>query len=404
MITVDALDDSLAPQQPITWNLLDLNQLRYNQVGAFSLQMPATDRNWDLIQLDNQNELKAFPLLANWHDQIQVPLLAESYQNDRQLDEQTGAVTETITVSGADMLALIANRIAYRDATRAWSAQTVGTTKVSGPAETVIKQIVAANMVTAGDVNRRVPRFRVADDQGRGGTVTYSIVISAASDTTDTDSTTTSGKSLMDMARSVAAQSPIGVRIDLIDGELVFDCYLPRDLTQTAVFSYELGNLRGHSLSDAVPTANAILMQSGATAGAFTETSGVAAADPWRRVEQYADQTGTTDADQITQAQADAVVAGEGPTQLSITATDTPVMAFGVDYMLGDRVTAEIRPGVEYPDLIGAVQLSADATQDPPTETVTPTIGALTDDNADDPTATAALAAQIRRLEKALRG
>lgn len=399
MITIDALDENLAPQQPIAWNLLDLNTLRYNQVAAFSLQIPATDRNWELIRFDADGELIAFPLLANWHDRVQVPLLAEAWQHDKAIDEQSGAVTETITLSGGDMLALLANRVAYRDATKTWAAQTVGTTKVTGKAETVIKQIVTANMVTAGDTNRRVPHFTVATDQARGGDVTYSIVISAASDTA---TTTTSGKSLMDMVRAVAAQSDIGVRIDLADGELVFDCYLPRDLTQTAVFAYGLGNLRADTLSDAVPTANAILMQSGATSGAFTETSGNAATDPWRRVETYSDQSGTTDADQITQAQNDAIVAGEGATQLSITATDTPVLTFGVDYGLGDKVTAEIRDGVDYPDIIGQVQLTLDATQDPPTETVTPTIGAVTDDSADDPTVTAALAAQIRRLEKAL--
>lgn len=399
MITVDALDANLAPQQPITWNILDLNTLRYNQVAAFSLQIPATDRNWQLIRFDDNGELIAFPLLANWHDRVQVPLLAEAWQHDKSTDEQSGAITETITLTGADMLALLANRVAYRDATKTWAQQTVGTTKVAGKAETVIKQIVTANMVTAGDVNRRVPHFTVATDQARGGNVTYSIVIAAAS---DTDTTTTSGKSLMDMVRAVAAQSDIGVRIDLIDGELVFDCYLPRDLTSTAVFSYGLGNLRADSLSDAVPTANAVLMQSGATTGAFTETSGNAATDPWRRVEAFNDQSGTTDADQITQAQNDAIVAGEGATQLSITATDTPVLTFGTDYGLGDKVTAEIRDGIEYPDIIGQVQLTLDATQDPPTETVVPTIGAVTDDSADDPTVTAALAAQIRRLEKAL--
>lgn len=402
-VYVDALDGDLAPQQPITWNNFDANALRFNQVGAFTLTMPGTDRNWQLVSFDDDGEFLPVPLLTDWQGIVQVPLLAEQYQHDKTIDAQSGAVTETITFSGADMLCLLANRLVYRDATKTWVEQTVGTTKVTDNAETVIKTLVAANMVTAGDTDRRVPHFTVATDLGRGATVTYSIVIAAASTGEEDAVMPTSGQSLMDMVRAVAAQANIGVKIDLIDGELVFDTYLPRDLTATAVFSYGLGNLRGDSLSDAVPTANAVLMQSGATSGAFTETAGSGATDPWRRVEIYNDQTSTTDADQVTQAQADAIAAGAGPVQLSMTATDIPVLTYGVDYGLGDKVTAEIRGGVAYADIIGAVQLTADATAEPPTETVTPTIGAVTDATADDPTATAALAAAIRRLEKQLR-
>lgn len=403
-VYVDALDANLAPQQPITWTQFDANALRFNQVGAFTLAMPTTDRNWQLVNFDNDGNFLAVPLLADWQGIVQVPLLAESWQHDKAIDAASGAVTETITFSGADMLCLLANRLVYRDATKTWAQQTIGTTKVTDAAETVIKQLVTANMVTAGDTDRRVPNFTVAADQGRGATVTYSIVIAAAPTGEETMTVTpTSGQSLMDMVRAVAAQANIGVRIDLIDGQLVLDCYEPRDLTATAVFSYGLGNLRGDTLTDAVPTANAVLMQSGATTGAFTETAGAGATDPWRRVEVFTDQTSTTDADQVTQAQADALTQGAGPVQLNLTATDIAVLTYGTDYGLGDKVTAEVRDGIAYADIIGAVQLTADATSTPPTETVTPTIGAVTDTTADDATVTAALAAQVRALEKALR-
>lgn len=400
VVRLDAYTADLVPQQPMLWQELDINALRFNQAGSFTTVLPANDRNWELVQFDGTGRFKAFPLLADWHGIVQVPLLAEQWQHDKALDDTSGAVTETITFSGADMLCLLANRVVYRNAALPWASQTVGTTKITDKAETVIKQIVSANLVTAGDTTRRVPHFTVAPDLARGATVTYTIVINAAS---TTDTTTTAAQSCMDMVRAVAAQSNIGVKIDLIDGELVFDCYIPRDLSATAVFSYGLGNLRSDSLTDAVPTGNAILMQSGATAGAFSETAGDGTTDPYRRVEQYSDQTGTTDADQITQAQADAVVAGDGPTQLAMTGTDIPVLTYGVDYGLGDKVTAEIRDGVEYADIIGAVQLHLDASQDPATESVTPTIGASTDDQADDATVTAALAARVRALEKQLR-
>lgn len=411
-VTVEPLTTSLVKLKPLPWMKLDINAVRYNAVGAFSLTCPAADAVWDIVDFDTDGVLKPKTgFYVDWNGIYDVPLKVEQV-NPSKLIEDSGAITETLVFSGSDFLSLLAERKVYRDATKTWALQTIGSTTVTGKAETVIKQLVAANIVTAGDTNRRVPGFTVAPDLARGGDVTYTIFIKDPAAEAGTDKTSTADDSLLDMVRAVARQSDIGVRIDLIAGELVFDCYLPRDLTEKVVFSERLGSLRSWSITDATPTANAVLMQSAAATGAFTETHGAGATDPWRRSETFADQSSTTEAAQIAQAQLDEVARGAAQTRVALAVQDIPRLRFGRDatgiqgYGIGDLVPADIRDGVTYTDKVTAVQLTADTTLTPYAETVLPTVGdndAGADASADDATAIAQLSARVRQLEQALR-
>ncbi|MFE9099840.1 Gp37-like protein [Actinomadura geliboluensis] len=411
-VTVEPLTTSWSRLKPLPWMKLDINAVRYNAVGAFQLTVPATAATWDLIEFDADGVLKPKTgFYVGWDGRFEVPLKAEA-ANPSKLINDAGEVVETIVFSGADFFALLADRLVYRDPTTTWAAQTPGSTAVTGKAETVIKQLVTANVVTAGDTNRRVPGFSVAPDLGRGGTVTYTISIKDPAADLGTDRASTAGESLMDMIRAVARQSDIGVSLTLVDGGLEFDCYLPRDLTEKVVFSERLGSLRSWSITDQTPTANAILMQTAAAATPFTETGGAGATDPWRRVEHYVDQSSTTEATQITQAQLDEVARGAAQTRVALAVVDIPKVRFGRDatgvqgYGIGDLVAADIRDGVTYTDKVTAVQLTADTTLSPYAETVTPTVGdsdAGADSTPDDATAVAQLSARVRQLEQALR-
>ena len=411
-VTVEPLTTGLVKLKPLPWMKLDINQIRYNQVGAFSLTCPAADPVWDIVEHDTDGVLKPKTgLFVDWNGIYDVPLKVEQVNPSKLIDD-SGAITETLVFSGSDFLSLLAERKVYRDATKTWALQTIGSTTITGKAETVIKQLVTANIVTAGDTNRRVPGFTVAPDLARGGDVTYTIFIKDPAAEAGADKTSTADDSLLDMVRAVARQSDIGVRIDLIGDELVFDCYVPRDLTEKIVFSERLGSLRSWSITDATPTANAVLMQSGAASGAFTETHGAGATDPWRRVEVFADQSSTTEAAQIAQAQLDEVARGAAQTRVALTAQDIPRARFGRDatgiqgYGIGDLVPADIRDGITYTGKVTAVQLTADTTVTPYAETVIPTVGdndAGADASADDATAIAQLSARVRQLEQALR-
>lgn len=392
--------------RPIVFEKIDVT-LAHNQVGSVVADLPANERNWALIQLDGNGDLIPFGLLLNWAGVAQVPLLVEDWSFKSALTD--GHTVETITLTGADFLTLLANRIAYKDPTAGWAAQTTGSTAY-GPnaAETVIKTIVTANLVTAGDTARRVPLLTVATDLGRGANVTYKVVTPQPDVETGTENPTVA-QSLMDMVRAVDEQAPMGVQITLGDGALIFDCYQPRDLSELAVFSRSLGNLPEATLTVAPPTANTILVQSKVAGATFTQTNGTGATDVWRRVEQFADQSSTDTAADVTTAANQAVIAGSGKVSIAVTVVDLPRLRFGDDaagmqgYRVGDIVTLDIRDGVTYSDVVTKVQLVADASGDTYTETVTPTIGTA-GDGASDQTLDAKLASRLRALERALRG
>ncbi|MCP9964046.1 siphovirus ReqiPepy6 Gp37-like family protein [Actinomadura madurae] len=265
-VTVEPLTTDWKRLKPLPWVKLDINAVRYNQVGAFSLTVPATDVTWDLVEFDVDGVLKPKTgFYVDWNGIFDVPLKVEAANPSKTITE-AGEIVETIVFSGSDFFSLLADRLVYRNATTTWDAQTVGSTTVTGKAETVIKDLVTANVVTAGDTDRRVPGFTVATDLERGGDVTYTIYIKDPAAEPGEDKTSTAGESLMDMIRAVARQSDIGVSLELVDEELVFDCFIPRDLTEKVVFSERYGSLRSWSINDATPTANAILMQTAAVA------------------------------------------------------------------------------------------------------------------------------------------
>lgn len=405
-VLIEELDLSdLSRREPITFDKIDIT-VAHNQVGVFVLDMPATERNWELIQLDGSGNLLPVGIVVTWNDGVyEFSGHAEDWLFKRSLAD--GRIVETLTLTGSDWLSLLANRIAYPTPAAAWSAQTItSTTYTSSHAETVIKDIVTANLKTAADANRRVPLLTIVADAGRGGPATYKVVPPNPAATTGTE-TSTVAQSLMDMVRAVDLQSPIGARVTLGAGEILFDVYVPRDLTEQAVFSATLGNLPEASLTVQDPTANAILIQSKVTGANFTQTNGVAATDPWRRVEQYVDQSSTDTAADITTAANEAVAAGASKIQLAVTVVDLPRLRFGADaagvqgYREGDTVTVDIRDGVTFSDVVSKVQLVADATGDTYSETVTPTIGTDADTGQTMP---AKLAKKLRAVEKALRG
>lgn len=410
-VLLESLDlTTLRRGRPIVFDKIDVT-VTYNQVAAVVLDVPADLRNWELVQLDGNGDLIPFGVLLTWNDDVFiVPLLIEDWTFKRTLNDE-GALTEMLTFTGADFLALLANRIAYRNPGAAWSAQTAGSTTYGpDPAETVIKDIVNANLVTAGDTSRRVPLLSVATDQGRGGTVTYKVVTPQPGVETGTENATVA-QSLMDMVRAVDEQSSMGVDITLGDGELVFECHPPRDLSEVAVFSPTLGNLPEASLTASAPTGNAALAQSKVTGANFTQTTGAGATSPWRRVEQFLDQSSTDTAADVTTAANQAIVAGASRINIAVTVVDLPRLRFGADdpaagvqgYRVGDIVTLDLRDGVTYSDVVSKVQLVADATGDAYTETVTPTIGTASEDAADQ-TIDARLSARLRAVERALRG
>jgi hypothetical protein len=383
-VSVEVRDTNLVSKGPLTWTKVDATT-RYNRVGAWSITIPDTPTNRVLANITDLG------VLVNWNGVFTFTGFLEDWNPVRSIDATTGAYVDSLVLSGADDLGVVANRIAYPNPAVVWTSQTAGGSDLqTGHCETVIKHFVNLNAGPGALTGRRAPHLTVATDLGRGTTVSYAARFANGVDLT-----------LMNIIRLlVATGGPLGVSVVQSGGNLVFDCYVPRDLSQTAWFSPQLGNLRTFNLSVANPTATNALVRGAST---FTESLGTDAGNAWRHTELLIDQSGSTDATQITQAGTDAIAQGAGSTHLQLQAVDLPQLAFGTHYGLGDRVTVEIQPGVSYTDIVTAVQLVADATAGTAyTETATPTIGVSEADIGSDKTALSMLAAEVRAIRKAL--
>lgn len=404
-ITVEPFDlDTGVRRAPLNWQTVQAIPT-FNAAGSWTMTVAATPDVQDLLLFD-QGTLRPFGVFIDWNGVYQFTGKAEEVETDRTIGDN-GQIIETVTFSGPDALFILAERIAYPDPTKTWALQSVGTVTKTGHPETVIKALVTANCISAGDTARNYPSAAVATDLARGGSCTWKIT---TPDPANDAIVQTVAASLMDIWRAIAAQSstPIGITAGLAGDQLIVDCYEPRDLSDLAVFSARLGNLAEVKLDVVNPSANAILMQSNVTGAKFTETGGKpTGTHPHRRIEEFADESAATAAADVTQAQADAVTAGQAQTSTSATAIDLPRLRFGADdtaagitgYRLGDLVAVDLFDALTYTDIVSSVTLAADRTNDPYTESVTPSIGTTTDDN----TITAALQKQLTALERRLR-
>ena len=157
-----------------------------------------------------------------------------------------------ILLSGADYLALLANRIVYPTPSAAWSSQTAaGADAVSSmKLESAIKHYVNNNVGPAALSTRKVSLLSLATDQGRGPAISYSVKFGSGVDL-----------NLLDVIRAMIAQgnSNLGVQIvrELNPIQLTFDCYVPRATYRvkgTCLVRRNSGNLTAIALSLTDPT------------------------------------------------------------------------------------------------------------------------------------------------------
>jgi len=201
----------------------------------------------------------------------------------------------------------------------------------TGAAETVMRAYVDANAGPGARPERRVPGLRLAPDLARGATIT--------------------GRArfvpLDEHLRGLAlAGGDLGFRVvQATDAAaLEFQVYPTRDLTASAVFSAEYGNVRAYDYREGVPPGTYVYVLGGGelTARAVVEGGDAAAIVAWRRREQAVDARNTADVGELTAQRDKELLDRRADVGLSVTPIDGPGLAFGVDYGLGDRVTVVV--------------------------------------------------------------
>ena len=385
-VTAELYDGNLNSLMPINFTTLSA-QLFYNAVGNWQMTMPYDDNVWQQVKSGTTIMVINWRGLFEFGGKIETPGYSSNVPG-----ASSGAAGpgEQLFFSGGDYLAMIANRIAFPTPGSAWPSQTAaGKTTYTGPCETCIKNLISDNGGPTGQSGRRINIMDIVPTLGRGGTVTRDVAFVQGADL-----------NLMDIIRlMIGTGGPMGVSLERNGQRLSFDCFVPRDLTQSVSFSETIGNMTSVAVSLTDPTCTIAFTQSSVTGSNFTSYS--VASDQWGRTEVFVDQSGQTQIGNVSQAGNNALNQGAAQPSLVTAFTDIPSMTFGQDYWLGDNVTVEIRPGDVYQDLVSAVTLNVDPAQTPAISVV-PQIGYSSDPNGLDPGYMAQLLNRVRKLERRL--
>jgi hypothetical protein len=276
-----------------------------------------------------------------------------------------GALTFTVE----DDFRILNNWLAWPVPTAAVTAQNVEYRTITGPAETVVKTIMAENAARLG-----FP-LTVAPDLGRGGTGTYTFRFHPA----------------YDRLFPMVDQAGLGVTVKQSGRGLLLDCYVPRNYPH--LLSPESGTIVGGNYSLSGPKATRVIVggNGDGVARAFRTFSDAGREVDWNDViEVMKDARDSGSGDIYATRANEALSEGAPMAGLSLDLSETKHFRYGGDGLhIGDLVTALIN-GQAYADTLREVRLSWDKSGD----TVTPVIGERTDDPD------LALAKRIRALQR----
>jgi hypothetical protein len=235
------------------------------------------------------------------------------------------------------------------------SAQAVEYRTITGPAETVVKTVMAENAARLG-----YP-LSIAPDQGRGSSVNCTFRFHP----------------IYDRLFPAVDQAGIGVTVRQDGPGLLLDCYATRDYPHQ--LSPESGTVIGGTYSLAAPTATRVVVggTGEGTARVFKGYPDVARETLWKDViEVFQDARDTSTGDVYATRGAETLAEGAPLAGLSLELTETEHFRYGGDGLrVGDTVTARIR-GQYFTDVLREVRLSWDGGGD----VARPVVGERADD------------------------
>lgn len=267
--------------------------------------------------------------------------------------DQTGEDPKGVwSVEGADDNVLLGYRLAYPDpSTDDVSSQ--GNFDVrSGPAETVFKEYVDANMGPSAPASRQLPNLVIAPDTGKGPQVVgrgrYQLI--------------------GELLENISRVTNLGFRIAQIGSNLEFQVYETSDQSSLVRLDVENRRLDSSSFLYSKPTATRVLV-GGAGDGEdriiveATSSDSVTAETIWNtRIEAFKDKRDAEDPAELTQAGQELLQeSGSTIQSIEIRPSDDISMRYAFDWNLGDLVTVVVG-SVEIVQVVteAAVRVDAD--------------------------------------------
>ena len=294
--------------------------LRFNQVGGWRITLPSGHPMADALRQPGAG------LIVNGPAGVLLSGPTKTARSIKTAEDPEG-VWE---ISGTDDSVALGYRIAYPTPDTDDLAAQGDYDVRSGPAETVMKEYVDANLGESAPSSRQIPGLAVQADLGRG------------SDVTGRARFETIG-SLMDQ---LALTSGLGFDVIQQDAGLEFQVFEPTDRSATIRMDIDNNRLTKSEYAYTAPEATRVIV-AGQGSGADrtlierTTDNSLDAEDLWSsRIEVFKDQRNTSDSAELAQA-GDEILAEKGITveSVSVTPSDDQSMNFPQDWGLGDRVS-----------------------------------------------------------------
>jgi hypothetical protein len=267
----------------------------------------------------------------------------------------------TVTIRFADDLSIVAGRLAYPNPAQAATAQTSARYVISGVnGELAMRALVNLNAGPGALTARQIPSLILGSLASVGTNVSYSARF----------------EPLCDSLRAVAiAAGGLGFRTQQVGNTIEFQVYEPDDLTESARFGRNIGNIRTLEYQVTSPIATVAIV-GGQDAGAdrhIRERSNAAAiGEGWPRRETFVDRRDIDNNGELDSAGDEELTNNAVSIRLVVGAIDTQTQRYPDDYNLGDVVSSRVLHNVMVPEIVRAVEIEMTPEGG---ETITPTIG-----------------------------
>lgn len=236
----------------------------------------------------------------------------------------------TWVIDGVDDNIIAAASLCFPSPALAPDAQATDYWTYTGPGESVLKNLVAANVGATATAARKYSWLAIPADLGQGATISASLRFD----------------NMGDALTALATRAGLGWRFYQSGSGVVFDTYVPSDKSATVRLDIRNGGLESTQLGYSAPTATQVLVLGQGqgedrTVMPVTTTASLAEATAWGlRWEINKDERNTDDTTELTQAGQE-ILTDQGSTinSLKVTPSDAPNQRLGVDWFLGDIVT-----------------------------------------------------------------
>lgn len=327
---------------PITcWTQIDVT-LRFNEPSSGILTVPA--HGWVLDQM-----VPGHRIVVIRNGQILIAGPWEERLHERSDDGDNSGVG-MLTVTFADDLKRLAERMVYPDPAAAVASQTPDFWEFTGNAELALRKLANENGGPGALVARRIPKLALGLLSSAGSNVTVKAQRMTAFGT---------------VAREIATSGGgLGFRVRQAGRQLLFEVYAPEDRSESVRFSFGLGNLRYVSYNRKSPTVTAVAVggQGEGSDRAMIERVNSAEESVWGRAEGYVARGGSSPLQELQDDGDRALGEGASTTQMTANVSDSPDQQFATHYRVGDIVSIESSPGQYLVDVVRTVHLQVYAT------------------------------------------